>query len=140
MSTDVVVAVIVAASGTGGVVALYRVWVDHRKGARDATMKGFQEVIDSLQEEVQRLKEARKDDREQARRDREEDRARLSRVEQQIAVERDLKWLSIQHIRSLYAWIAHHLPGVAPPAVPDALAEHITYPASPPSAPTEETP
>lgn len=137
MNSDIVVTGIVAASGTGGVVALYRVWVDHKKGARDATMKGFQEVIDSLQEEVRRLKESRKEDREQARREREEDQARLSRVENQIAVERDLKWLSIQHIRSLYAWIALHLPGSAPPQVPDALAEHVVYPNT---NPTKENP
>ena len=135
MNSDIVVTGLIAATGTGGVVAFYRVWVDHKKGARDATMKGFQEVIDSLQEEILRLKESRRDDREQAFREREEDRARLTRVEKQITVERDLKWLSIQHIRSLYAWIALHLPGSAPPAVPDALSEHIIYPASPPSAP-----
>lgn len=138
MNPDIVVAGIVAASSTGGVVALLRVWTDHKKGARDATMKGFQEVIDSLQEEVRRLKDSRADDREQARKEREEDRARLSRVEKQITVERDLKWLSIQHIRSLYAWIALHLPGSAPPAVPDALAAHVGYPSSPLSEPPKE--
>lgn len=126
MSTEVFVAAIVALSGGGGLVAAYRAWVDKRKGAQDATMDGFRSVIGTLREEVDRLKQ-----------DREQDRARIDRVERQIAVERDLKWLSIQHIRSLYAWIAQHMPGAAPPPVPDPLTEHITYPST--MSPPEET-
>lgn len=135
MTPEVVVAVIVALSGGGGVVAAYRAWQDHRKGVRESdaqetttAIDGFRSLVESLRSEVDRLKQ-----------DREQDRARIDRIEHQITVERDLKWLAIQHIRALHAWIAHHLPGVAPPAPPDALADHIIYPTSPPTAP-EETP
>lgn len=131
MTPEIVVAVIVALSGGGGLVAAYRAWQDHRKGVREqdaqettTAIDGFRSLVESLRSEVDRLKA-----------DRVEDRARIDRIEQQITVERDLKWLAIQHIRSLHAWIAHHLPGAAPPAPPDALADHITYP-SPPSAPS----
>lgn len=129
MNSDVVVAAIVGLSSTGGVVALYRAWQDHKKGARDATMSGFEAVIDTLREEVDRLK-----------RDRLADSARIERIEAQIAVERDLKWLGIQHIRALYSWITQHMPGAIPPPVPDALAEHVIYPSSPPTASEESTP
>lgn len=125
MSTEVIVAVIVALSSGGGLVAGYRAWIDKKKGAQDATMEGFRSVIGTLREEVDRLKQ-----------DRAEDRARIDRVERQIAVERDLKWLSIQHIRSLYAWITQHMPGAAPPPPPDALTEHIAYPIA--TSPPEE--
>lgn len=50
---------------------------------------------------------------------------RLERVEKEIETERDLRWLAIQHIRALYAWITKHIPGVDPPAVPDDLAPYI---------------
>lgn len=138
MTPEIVVAVIVALSGGGGLVAAYRAWQDHRKGVREAdaqqtstAIDGFRSLVESLRSEVDRLKQ-----------DREQDKARIDRIEQQITVERDLKWLAIQHIRALNTWIAHHLPGAAPPAPPDALAEHIVYPYSPPSAPSasEETP
>lgn len=135
MTPEIVVAIIVALSGGGGVVAAWRAWQDHRKGVREAdaqqtttAIDGFRSLVESLRVEVDRLKEARK-----------EDQARIDRIEQQITVERDLRWLAVQHLRTLYAWITQHMPGSIPPAPPDALAEHIVYPYSPPSAP-EETP
>lgn len=117
MSTEVIVAGIVALSSGGGLVALYRAWGDKKRGAQDATMQGFKSVIDTLREEVDRLKE-----------DRAEDRERIDRVERQIKIERDTKWIAIQHIRALYSWITQHIPGVDPPVVPDELATHIIIP------------
>lgn len=114
MSAEIIVAAIVALSGGGGIVALYRAWGDKKRGAQDATMQGFKSVIDTLREEVDRLKQ-----------DREQDRARIDRVERQIKVERDTKWIAIQHIRALYSWITQHIPGVDPPTVPDELAPHV---------------
>ena len=53
---------------------------------------------------------------------------RVEKVEAEVKVERDLRWLAIQHIRALYAWITQHIPGVDPPAVPDDLAPYIIVP------------
>ena len=129
MNPDVVVAAIVAVSGGGGLVALFRAWQDHKKGARDATMTGFEKVITTLREEVDRLKE-----------DRTADRARIERIEAQITVERDLRWSAIQYVRVLLAWVSQHLPGVTPPSVPVDLAEHVIYTPSAVSAPSPEEP
>lgn len=133
MTPEIVVAIIVALSGGGGVVAAWRAWQDHRKGVKEAdaqqavtAIDGFRSLVESLRAEVDRLKA-----------DRVEDRARIDRIEQQITVERDLRWLAVQHLRTLYALITQHMPGMAPPAPPDALAEHIAYSYSPPSAPEE---
>lgn len=115
MSEGTIVALIVALSGTGGIVAGYRALQDKRRGAQDATMAGFQSVIDTLREEVDRLKSDRSDDR-----------ARLERVEQQITVERDLRWSAIQYVRILLAWVALHIPDASPPSVPHDLADHVT--------------
>ena len=132
MTPEIVVAVIVALSGGGGIVAGVRAWQDHRKGVREAdaqetttAIDGFRSLVESLRSEVDRLKA-----------DRVEDRARIDRIEQQISVERDLRWLAVQHLRTLYAWIAQHVPGVPPPAPPDALAEHIVYPYPPKEDPS----
>lgn len=53
---------------------------------------------------------------------------RIEKVEEEIKVERDLRWLAIQHIRQLYAWITKHIPGVDPPPVPDELTPYIVIP------------
>lgn len=117
MNTEVVVAVIVALSSGGGLVALYRAWGDRKRGAQDATMQGFKSVIDTLREEVDRLKK-----------DREQDRARIDRIEREVSDERTAKWAAVQHIRVLYAWITRHIPGVDPPPVPDDLAPYVIIP------------
>ena len=59
---------------------------------------------------------------------RKEDSERIDRIERQIKVERDMKWVAVQHIRALYAWITQHIPGVEPPAAPDDLAPYVIIP------------
>lgn len=121
-TSQVLIAALVALSGGGGLVAGIRAWQDKKKGAQETTLEGFRSVIGTLREEVDRLKQ-----------DRESDRARIDRVEQQIAVERDLRWSAIQYVRILLAWVSQHLPGVDPPAVPNDLADHITVPRKDPT-------
>lgn len=120
MNSDVVT-LIVALFGGGGVAAVVTAITSWRKGVREVDVRkeqnalaGFQALAESLRAEIDRLKTARAEDRE-----------RLDRIEQQIAVERDLRWTAIQHIRALYAWITQHMPGADPPAVPEDLAPHI---------------
>lgn len=124
MSTEAVVAVIGVLFGGGTIAAIVQGIVSHKKGVRDAdvakdqtAIQGFKDLAESLRTEVDRLKAAR-----------EADSARIDRIEVQIAVERDLKWTAIQHIRSLYSWITQNITGVDPPAVPDELAPHIIVP------------
>ncbi|MGP5098409.1 hypothetical protein ACTXJ1_10355 [Brachybacterium alimentarium] len=124
MSTEAVVAVIGVLFGGGTIAAVVQGIVSHKKGVRDAdvakdqtAIQGFKDLAESLRTEVDRLKAAR-----------EADSARIDRIEVQIAVERDLKWTAIQHIRSLYSWITQNITGVDPPAVPDELAPHIIVP------------
>lgn len=124
MSAEAVVAVIGVLFGGGTIAAVVQGIVSHKKGVRDAdvakdqtAIQGFKDLAESLRTEVDRLKAAR-----------EADSARIDRIEVQIAVERDLKWTAIQHIRSLYSWITQNITGVDPPAVPDELAPHIIVP------------
>lgn len=124
MTSEAIVAALVALFGGGTIAAVVQGVVSHKKGVRDAdvardqtAIQGFKDLAESLRTEVDRLKEAR-----------ESDSARIDRIEQQIAVERDMKWLGIQHIRALYAWIAQHMPGSTPPPPPEGLADHITIP------------
>lgn len=124
MSSEAIVTLLVAVFGGGTAAAVIQGIVSHRKGVRDAdvakdqnAIQGFRELTESLRGEVQRL-----------RADREEDRSRIDRIEQQIKVERDTKWIAIQHIRSLYAWITQHIAGIDPPSVPDELAPHVIIP------------
>lgn len=124
MSSDVVVPILVALFGGSTIAAVVQGVVSHRKGVRDAdvakdqtAIAGFRDLAEELRREIDRLKAARKEDSE-----------RIDRIEQQIKVERDTKWIAVQHIRSLYAWITQHIPGVDPPAVPEELAPHVIIP------------
>lgn len=124
MTSDAIVTLLVAVFGGGTVAAVVQGIVSHRKGVRDAdvardqtAIAGFRDLAEELRKEVDRLKAARA-----------EDSARIDRIEQQIAVERDLKWSAIQYIRALHAWITHHLPGTELPPVPEDLAPHIHIP------------
>ncbi|GAA1333054.1 hypothetical protein GCM10009592_26410 [Brachybacterium rhamnosum] len=132
VDSELVIAIIVAATSGGGVAAVYRVWVDKRKGARDAdaaeaatAIDGFRSLVDSLRGEVDRL-----------RKDREDDRARIDRIEKDIVFERDLRWSAIQYVRVLLTWVSQQLPGAIPPSVPADLAAFIVY--TPPTASTDE--
>lgn len=126
MSVAEIVIILGAVFGSGGVVAGWNAWQSHRAGVRSAdvqqeanAIQGFQQLTQSLREEVARLSA-----------DRDEDRARIDRIEQQITVERDAKWSAIQYIRSLHTWIIAHIPATAGPIppVPDDLAPHIKPP------------
>lgn len=110
--------------GGGTIAAIVQAVVSHKKGVRDAdvardqtAIAGFKDLAEELRKEVDRLKQAR-----------EEDRARLDRIEEQIKTERNTKWAAIQHIRNLYAWIAQHIRDVDPPPVPHDLAAHVIIP------------
>lgn len=126
---SVLIALIAALSGGGGIVAALRVWQDHRRGVREAdadaagaALEGFRALVADLRAEVDR----------QA--------TRIDRIEHQITVERDLRWSAIQYVRVLLGWVSQVLPGATPPSVPGDLAEHIVYPSSPPSAHEETRP
>lgn len=128
MSPEAVVTIIVGLFGGGTVATIINGIRDRRKGVDEAkiahernALDGFRELTDDLREEISRLRESRDADAQA-------NEARFKRIEAEIAVERDLKWTAIQHIRSLYSWIAQHLPGSDPPPPPDALSSHITYP------------
>lgn len=54
--------------------------------------------------------------------------ARLEKIEAEIEVERSLKWVAIQHLRTLYAWIARQGFGADVPDVPEELAPHVVVP------------
>lgn len=123
-TATLIAALITALFGGGGIAAVINSLASRKKGVTDAAVAkdqtaiaGFRDLAEDLRKEIDRLKTARAEDRE-----------RLDRIERQIAVERDLKWTAIQHIRSLYAWITHHIPGVDPPAVPEELAPHVIIP------------
>lgn len=81
------------------------------------TVTGFRDLVEALTAEVQRLRE-----------DRDEDAQRISRIEQEMTRERDLRWSAIQHIRRLYAWIGFYVSEPAPPPVPEDLAAHVNLP------------
>lgn len=109
--------------GGGTIAAVVQAIVSHKKGIRDADLArdqsaiaGFKDLAEQLRKEVDRLKAAR-----------EEDSARIDRIEQEIKRERNTKWIAIQHIRNLYAWITRHI-DTDPPPVPEDLAPHITIP------------
>lgn len=130
MTPEAIVAGLGVLFGGGTIAAIVQAVVSHKKGIRDAdvardqtAIAGFKDLAESLRTEVDRLKEAR-----------ESDSARIDRIEQQIAVERDMKWLGIQHIRALYAWITQHMPGSTPPPPPEGLADHITIPRKDPES------
>lgn len=53
---------------------------------------------------------------------------RLGEVEEEIKVERGLRWSAIHYIRRLHDWIAQYMPGHAPPPVPDELAPYLIIP------------
>lgn len=121
MTPEAVVAGLGVLFGGGTLAAVVQAVVSHKKGVRDAdvardqtAIAGFKDLAEELRKEVDRLKQAR-----------EEDRARLDRIEEQIKTERNMKWTAIQHIRNLHAWIVQHVPGAEPPAVPDELAPHV---------------
>lgn len=131
-----ILAAIAALTSGGGIVAGLRTWSDHRKGVRESdaeqsetALDGFRSLVADLRTEVDRLKQ-----------DREQDRGRIDRIERQITLERDLRWSAIQYVRVLLGWVAQVLPDATPPSVPDALADHVVYPTSPPSAPEEKRP
>lgn len=120
MNSDVVT-LIVALFGGGGVAAVVTAITSWRKGVRDVdvnreqnALAGFQALAESLRAEIERLKAGRAEDQE-----------RMDRIEKEIDHERDLRWVAVQHIRALYAWITQHMPGADPPAVPEELAPHI---------------
>lgn len=54
--------------------------------------------------------------------------ARIERIETEIEVERSLKWAAIQHIRTLYSWIARQGFGAGVPDLPEELAPHVAVP------------
>lgn len=70
----------------------------------------WRELVQSLQERLDKLDE------------------RLERVETDLKIERDMRWLAIQHLRRLYSWIADHMPGHQPPPPPADLAPYIVLP------------
>lgn len=124
MSSEAIVTALVALFGGGTIAAVVQGFVSHKKGIRDAdvakdqtAIAGFRDLAEELRREIDRLKAARKEDSE-----------RIDRIERQIKVERDMKWVAVQHIRALYAWITQHIPGVEPPAVPDDLAPYVIIP------------
>lgn len=123
MTPEAVVAGLGVLFGGGTIAAIVQAIVSHKKGVRDADLArdqsviaGFRDLAEQLRKEVDRLKAAR-----------EEDSARIDRIEQEIKRERNTKWIAIQHIRNLYAWITQHI-DADPPPVPDDLAAHITIP------------
>lgn len=129
MTPEAIVAGLGVLFGGGTIAAVVQAVVSHKKGVRDAdvardqtVIAGFKDLAEELRKEVDRLKQAR-----------EEDRARLDRIEEQIKTERNVKWTAIQHIRNLYAWIVQHAPGAEPPAVPDVLAPHVIPPRKEPN-------
>lgn len=116
-----VVGFFIALFTSGGIAGLITALSSRRKGIRDAdvaeesvAVQGLKELTAELRTELNRLKEDRKGDL-----------ARIERIEKEIEVERDLRWLAISHIRDMYAWISEHLPGVAVIPVPSALAPYI---------------
>lgn len=124
MTPEAIVAGLGVLFGGGTIAAVVQAIVSHKKGIRDTdvardqtAVAGFKDLAEELRREIDRLKAARKEDSE-----------RIDRIEEQIKVERDLKWAAIQYIRSLHVWITQHTNGVDPPPVPDDLAQHITIP------------
>ena len=124
MSPEAIVAGLGVLFGGGTIAAIVQAVVSHKKGVRDAdvardqiAIAGFKDLAEELRKEVDRLKAAR-----------EEDRGRLDRIEDQIKVERDVRWAAVIYIRRLHDWIAKHMheAGDMPP-VPDSIAEHV-YP------------
>ncbi|UEJ84024.1 hypothetical protein Bra3105_06845 [Brachybacterium halotolerans subsp. kimchii] len=120
MNVDAATLIVALFSG-GGVAAIITAITSWRKGVREVdvnkeqnALAGFQALAESLRAEIERLKAGRAEDQE-----------RMDRIEKEIDRERDLRWVAVQHIRALYAWITQHMPGADPPAVPDALAPHI---------------
>ncbi|GAB4094902.1 hypothetical protein GCM10028787_03770 [Brachybacterium horti] len=107
---------------TGGSVAGLIIAVSsRRKGVRDAdvaeestAMQGLKELTAELRAELNRLKD-----------DREKDLARIEKIEKEISVERDLRWLAISHIRDMYAWISEHVPGITVIPVPSTLSPYV---------------
>lgn len=124
MSPELIVTALVALFGAGTLGAIAQAIASHKKGVRDAdvakdqtAIAGFRDLAEELRREIDRLKSARKEDSE-----------RIDRIEEQIKVERDIKWVAITYIRHLHVWIAQHIPGVDPPAVPDELSPHVHIP------------
>lgn len=108
----------------GGIAGIITAVSSRKKGIRDAdvaeestAVQGLKELTAELRAELNRLKEDRKGDL-----------ARIERIEKEIEVEKDLRWLAISHIRDMYTWISNHLPGVAVIPVPSALAPYIHVP------------
>lgn len=124
MTPEAIVAGLGVLFGGGTIAAIVQAVVSHKKGIRDAdvardqtAIAGFKDLAEELRKEVDRLKQAR-----------EEDRGRLDRIEDQIKIERDVKWSAITYIRHLHVWIMQHMRDVEPPPVPDDLAQHVTIP------------
>lgn len=126
MNVGDVVLVAGAIFGSGGVSAGWNAWQSHKAGVRASDVQedanalaGFTALTEGLQKEVTRLQG-----------DRDADRARIDRIEAEIAIERDLKWSAIQYARALLAWIAAHIPATAGPIPepPDDLTQHIHPP------------
>lgn len=108
----------------GGIAGIITALSSRKKGIRDAdvaeesvAVQGLKELTAELRTELNRLKEDRKGDL-----------ARIERIEKEIEVEKDLRWLAISHIRDMYAWISEHLPGAAVIPVPSALSPYIHVP------------
>lgn len=81
----------------------------------------FRSLIEDLSAEIQRLREDQLEDREQIRLTR----ADLKATREEISAERTLRQSAIEYIRRLHHWIAAHMPGTDPPAVPHDLAPHV---------------
>ncbi|UEJ83457.1 hypothetical protein Bra3105_03850 [Brachybacterium halotolerans subsp. kimchii] len=120
MNVDAATIVIALTSG-GGVAAVVTAITSWRKGVREVdvdkeqkALAGFQARAESLRAEIERLKAGRAEVQE-----------RIDRIEKEICRERDLRWVAVQRIRSLYPWITQHMPGVDRPAVPDAPSHII---------------
>ena len=123
MSSEVVGFLVALFTG-GGIAGLITAISSRRKGIRDAdvaeesvTVQGLKDLVTEMRAELTRLKEYRQDDL-----------ARIERIEKEIEVEKDLRWLAISHIRDLYSWIRKHLPSADPIPVPDALAPYVHVP------------
>lgn len=86
-------------------------------------LDALRSVIEGLSDEIQRLREDQVEDREQIR----QTRADLKATREEISVERTLRQSAIEYIKRLHAWIAAHMPGTDPPAVPHDLAPHVHY-------------
>ena len=109
ISPQVIVTVVSVLFGGGGVAALLKMFFDRSKGRREDALKQeqnsfaqLQEVIETLREEVDRLKASRAEDLEERR----QDRARLDALEEQ---NRMYRWVLSEVLQRL-----HRMPEAIP--------------------------